>query len=147
MKTLTQNCEVFLVSWSFETLLENVKNNFPSFDEKIPLTMVPMRLFNSSHPDGSHQSLLNFQPLLIKSFYNRHQFDFFFSDEQVTDSLIYTSTNNPCYIFGTNYGRIFIVPLFQESDEKVQPVLVVDSHHGSSIQKLFIAYNSSRKSR
>lgn len=38
-----------------------------------------------------------------------------------------------------------MVPLFQESDEKVQPILVIDAHHGSSITHLFMAYNSARK--
>ena len=45
----------------------------------------------------------------------------------------------------TNYGRIFIVSMFQECDEKVQPVLVIDSHNSSPINQLFVAYNPSRK--
>jgi hypothetical protein len=38
-----------------------------------------------------------------------------------------------------------MVSMFQESDEKAKPILVIDSHHTSPITKLFIAYNPSRK--
>ena len=39
-----------------------------------------------------------------------------------------------------------MVGLFQETDDKVQPILVIDSHHSSPITKLFISYNTSRLS-
>lgn len=106
-----------------------------------------MRAFSSTQADKNPISLLNFQPLLIKSFYNKHQFEFFYSDEKVTDSVIYASSNHPSYLLGTSYGRIFMVSMFQETDEKVHPVLVIDSHHSSPITKLFIAYNPARKAR
>ena len=91
-------------------------------------------------------ALINFQPILIKSFYDRNQFAFFFPDERVTDSCVYTSANHPSYIFGTSYGRIFIISMFQETEEdRIEPILMVDSHHRSKITRLFVAYNSSRK--
>ena len=58
---------------------------------------------------------------------------------------MYTSANHPSYILGTNYGRIFIISMFQETEDKIEPILLVDSHHRSKITKLFVAYNSSRK--
>ena len=102
-----------------------------------------MEVFPSTNDDPG--ALINFQPILIKSFYNRNQYAFFFPDEEVTDSAIYTSSNHPSYIIGTNYGRIFIISMFQETEDKVEPILLVDSHHRSRITKLFVAYNSSRK--
>lgn len=38
-----------------------------------------------------------------------------------------------------------MVPMFQESDEKVFPVILIDQHHQSPITQLFVAYDSSRK--
>jgi WD40 repeat protein len=135
--------ECKLIQWNLEKLVENL--GFQSLeatkDEHLPLTLTPMRVFTSTDPP----SLLNFQPLLIKSFYNPRQFSFFYADERVTDSAIYTSSQQPAYLVGTNYGRLFITPLFQESDDRVQPVLVVDAHHGSPITRLFVAYNSARR--
>lgn len=72
------------------------------------------------------QCPINFFSLVIKNIYNKHQFQFFFSDESVTDSVVYASIDNPALIIGTNYGRIFMVPMFQESDVKVYPIVLVD---------------------
>jgi hypothetical protein len=102
-----------------------------------------MEVFPSCNDDPG--ALINFQPILIKSFYDRNQFAFFFPDESVTDSCVYTSANHPSYILGTNYGRIYLVSMFQETEDRIEPILLVDSHHRSKITKLFIAYNSSRK--
>ena len=38
-----------------------------------------------------------------------------------------------------------MVSMFQEVDEKLQPVFLVDAHNKSPITKMFIAYNSGRK--
>lgn len=35
--------------------------------------------------------------------------------------------------------------MFQETDEKVQPILVVDVHQGQPITQMFVAYNSARR--
>jgi len=35
--------------------------------------------------------------------------------------------------------------MFQETEDRIEPILLVDSHHRSKITKLFVAYNSSRK--
>ena len=75
------------------------------------------------------------------------QFQFFFSDEIVTESVIYTSSDHPSLIIGTNYGRIFMISMFQEIEEKVFPVVLFDSHHSSPITKFFVTYNSSRHQR
>ena len=52
------------------------------------------------------------------------------------------SPESPSFIIGTNYGRIFICPLFQESEGKVHPILLLDSHNHYSITNIFISYNS-----
>jgi hypothetical protein len=80
-----------------------------------------MTIFSSS-PEGSNssespsQNLLNLQPILIRYIYNRHQFSFLFSDEQVTSSAIYLSAANPCYLVGTSYGRIFMLTMFEDTN-------------------------------
>jgi hypothetical protein len=32
-------------------------------------------------------------------------------------------------ILGTNYGRVFIVQLFQDIEGRAYPVIVIDCHH------------------
>ena len=59
--------------------------------------------------------------------------------------MVYASIDNPALVIGTNYGRIFMIPMFQETDVKVFPVVLIDQHHLSPITQLFIAYDSSRR--
>jgi len=47
-----------------------------------------------------------------------NHFRFFYKDEKVTFNLSYFSHKNhailsPSQVIGTNYGRIFVVPMFQ----------------------------------
>jgi hypothetical protein len=133
------NTEPTFACWNLKILFSNLlagqRGGLPS----PPLTLTPLEVLPKPN------NILNFQPILIKSFYNKNQFSFFFPDESVTDSAIYTSSNHPSYLLGTNYGRIFMISMFQETEDRVLPILVIDSHHKSKITKLFVAYNSSRK--
>ena len=123
------NGQSLLISWNLETLLYNLHIGYPHHTPSIPLVLNSLRLF----PTPIANCLLPFHPLIIRSFYSSSQFQFFFSDERITDSLIYTSSVHPSLVFGTNYGRIFVTALFQEADEKVFPVVLIDSHHQSPI--------------
>lgn len=119
-----------LLSWSFDTVFDNL-NYIQELakDFKLPLFANGIQLFSQY----VQACPINFYSLVIKNIYNKHQFQFFFPDEQVTDSVVYASIDNPSLIIGTNYGRIFMVPMFQESDDKVYPVILVDQHHQSPI--------------
>ncbi|CDW82512.1 wd g-beta repeat-containing protein [Stylonychia lemnae] len=133
-----------MVSWSFQTIFENLNYQEElGSDTKLPLFVNNIQLF----PQAIENCPINFYSLVIKNIYNKHQFQFFFSDEKVTDSVTYGSSDNPALIIGTNYGRIFIVPMFQESDERVYPIILIDQHHQTPITQLFVAYDSSRRVR
>ena len=78
---------------------------------------------------------------MLKSFYNSCQFRFFFTDEKVTATVIFQDKDSPSSIIGTNYGRIFMIPMFQEQQFKhVLPTVLIDSHKGRAITKLYLAY-------
>lgn len=47
----------------------------------------------------------------------------------------------PALVIGTNYGRIFIVSLFQKAEGNANPIIVLDSHFGNTITGLFFASN------
>eukprot|EP00347_Sterkiella_histriomuscorum_P013779 403363397 len=131
-----------MISWSFETAIENLNYATELTREfRLPLFVNNINIF----PQPVQSCPINFYSLVIKNIYNKHQFQFFFSDEHVTDSIVYASIDNPSLIIGTNYGRIFMVPMFQESDEKIYPIILIDQHHQSPITQLFIAYESSRR--
>jgi hypothetical protein len=138
-----------LITWSLTSLISNLYGGLTSNHPSIPLSLQPMTIFSSS-PEGSNssespsQNLLNLQPILIRYIYNRHQFSFLFSDEQVTSSAIYLSAANPCYLVGTSYGRIFMLTMFEDTNngdneddemqqERISPVLCIDSHQGSKV--------------
>ena len=103
------DCQPKMVTWSFETAIENLDYAAElTKDFKIPFFVNNITLF----PQSVQNCPINFYSLVIKNIYNKHQFQFFFSDEHVTDSVVYTSIDNPSLIIGTNYGRIFMVPMF-----------------------------------
>ncbi len=79
----------------------------------LPLNLQPLNIFQPQHDNSS---LLNLQPILIRYIYNHHQFSFLYSDEFITASAIYLSSQNPCYLAGTNYGRIFMLSMFEDSN-------------------------------
>ena len=114
-----------MVSWDLSPLIDNLiyKTEIKTgTDFKLPVFVNQISVF----PHQINNCPINFYPLVIKNFYNKHQFQFFFSDESITDSVIYTSIDHPCLIIGTNYGRIFMVPMFQETDEHIFPVVLID---------------------
>ena len=114
-----------MVSWDLSTLIDNLiyKTEIRGgTDFRMPVFVNQISVF----PSQINNCPINFYPLVIKNFYNKHQFQFFFSDETITESVIYTSIDHPCLIIGTNYGRIFMVPMFQETDEHIFPVVLID---------------------
>jgi hypothetical protein len=48
---------------------------------------------------------------------------------------------------GTNYGRVFIVQLFQDIECRGYPILTLDCHQNSPITCLYISYSTARKSK
>jgi hypothetical protein len=96
--------------WNLKCLFNNLNAGLRNGHPCLPFSLTPLSVFPSLTDDPSN--LINFQPILIKSFYNQNHYAFFFPDETVTDSAVYTSANHPSYIIGTNYGRIFIISMF-----------------------------------
>lgn len=79
-----------MVSWSLSTLIENLDYSTDiSRDYKIPLFTNEINMFPEIVPNCP----INFYSLVIKSIYNKHQFQFFFADESVKTSVIYTSVD------------------------------------------------------
>lgn len=73
-------------------------------------------------------------------------YQFFYKDERVTCTLIISAIEHiksitPALVIGTNYGRTFIVSLFQKSEGVANPIIVIDSHFGNTITGLFFANN------
>ena len=79
----------------------------------IPLNISNLQVFGSQGSElQSANTLINFNPLVMKSYYNVRHFQFFYSDEKITQSATFIDKECPSQIIGTNYGRIFLVPLF-----------------------------------
>lgn len=97
-----------MVTWCLEAIIENLQFSLDYSNAKIPLFLNKIKLF----PTLKRNCLMHFQPILSKNYYNKHQFQFFFASEIITESVIYTSIDHPSLIFGTNFGRIFLAPLF-----------------------------------
>ena len=97
-----------MITWTLETIIENLDSIRNNSKTHIPMFVNSIALFQKL----PNNSLINFNPLIIRNYYNRNQFQFFFSDEVVTESVSYTSFDHPCLIIGTNYGRIFLIPMF-----------------------------------
>ena len=139
-----------LLTWDFDTVL-TMCCDIPSDalasqigETRLSMNISNLSLFSSqSKASEPHipNSLINFNSQVLKQFYNSSQFRFFFTDEKVTSSVIFQDKDSPSSIIGTNYGRIFMIPLFQEQQFKhVVPTLLIDSHKGSKITKLYMAY-------
>jgi len=85
----------------------------------------------------------------MSNYYNKLNFQFFYTDEKITESVCTIDNQIPVYVIGTSYGRVFILQMFHEfetnntaagqSNHK-PPVAILDCHHGSPITKLFVAY-------
>ena len=88
------------------------------------------------------------QPILpinpnIKSHTPLSMFKFFYKDEIVTTTAYAFPSNmeTPIYIIGTNYGRIFIIPIFITNTKRVNPILLVECHSSRCVNNLFIIKN------
>lgn len=97
-----------MFTWSLKTLLTNLDFLPENSHVTIPLYINQVSVL----PPKIENCLINFNPIIIKSYFNKHQFQFFFSDETITESVIYTSVNHPCLLIGTSMGRIFMIPMF-----------------------------------
>jgi hypothetical protein len=102
-------------------------------------------LHEGNKSDIGH-SLISFNDIITEEFKNVNYYQFFYKDERVTVTLIITAIEHlkkisPALVIGTNYGRIFIVSLFQKSEGNMSPIIVIDSHFGNQINGLFFANN------
>ena len=126
-----------LLSWNMDGILSSLVDPRPSDTEEqeleegeepkavpredlpIPLNISNLQLFGQSPGEPvSSNCLINFNPLVLKSYYNVKQFQFFYSDEKITSSALFADRESPSQLIGTNYGRVFVVPLFQELENK-----------------------------
>ena len=63
---------------------------------KIPLNISNLQLFGSSGAEPvTSNCLINFNPLVLKSYYNVKQFQFFYSDEKITSNALFTDKESP----------------------------------------------------
>ena len=119
-----------LLSWDLRLLLGGDS-------DILPLNISNLTLFGSQSKQSEPHipnSLIPFNSQVLKSFYNSCQFRFFFTDERVTAQVVFQDRDSPSSIIGTNYGRIFMMPMFQEQQFKhVVPSILIDSHKGSPI--------------
>lgn len=139
-----------MLTWSLQSLLANLKVNNLSPDQKIAMCVSPLDIFEKADRQGGYKSpfqLLNLNSFVANTYFSKHQHSFFKRGEEVTAQTFFVSAEYPSVILGTNFGRIFIVQLFQDIEGRAFPVLVVDCHDQSPITILYIAYSPSRKIR
>jgi len=109
-----------------------------------------MDIFGSSQgssPSNDSNCILNINQFVTKNYFSRHQHSFFYSDEKITDQTFYVASDFPSMVLGTNYGRVFVVQLFQDIEGRAYPVVVIDCHNSSPITCLYIAYSSARRAK
>ena len=70
-------------------------------------------------------------------------FKFFYKDEILTTTAYAFPSNmeTPIYIIGTNYGQIFIIPIFITNTKRDNPILLVKFHSSRCVNNLFIIKN------
>lgn len=91
-------------------------------------------------------NLISFNDIITEEFKNINYYQFFYGDEKVTCTLVISAIEHirsitPALVIGTNYGRVFIISLFQKSEGDINPVILLDSHFGNNITGLFFAGN------
>jgi hypothetical protein len=59
----------------------------------------------------------------------------------VISAIEHIKSITPALVIGTNYGRVFIISLFQRSEGDINPVIIIDSHLGNQVTGLFFASN------
>ena len=91
--------------------------------------------------------MLNINPFIAKHYFTRYQHSFFYTDEKITDQTFYVASDFPSMIIGTNYGRVFIVQMFQDFERRAYPVVVIDCHNSAPITCMYVAYSSGRNTK
>ena len=148
------------LTWNFTELLESiVEQNELNLEQCLPLCVTPMNHLLGGTCDTKEVTTgmncpLNLNKLLLTNCYNKLNFQFFYTDEHVTESTCTVDNQMPVYVVGTNYGRVFILQMFYEfqqnaasSSQSRPPVAILDCHHGSPITNLYVAYQASRATR
>ena len=138
-----------MVTWSLDSLFLNLAAGTTK-ELRLSVHTNELDIFGSSTASNQAKDsncILNINQFVAKNYFSRHQHSFFYCDEKVTDQAFYASSDFPSMVLGTNYGRIFIVQLFQDIEGRAYPVIVVDSHNMSPITCLYIAYSSARRGK
>jgi len=105
-----------MLAWDMGRLLQTLGDPLLS-KPRLSLSISSLALFSSQSTQSEPaipNCLINFNSQVLKSFYNSCHFRFFFTDEKVTARVLYQDSDSPSVVIGTNYGRIFLIPLFQE---------------------------------
>ena len=146
-----------MMTWSLDSLFSQVFQKNKVKDAKVPLYVTSLRLTGSEEPcsvdSGANKSqspkgtLISIHPFIQKHYFSRHQHNFFYSDERITDQTFYIASDFPALVMGTNYGRVFVVQLFQDIECRGYPILTLDCHQSSPITCLYISYSTARKQK
>ena len=121
-----------MLTWNLSSLFLNLKvSNFTK--QKLGLHLNEIDLFGDNIQDKSSNCIININYHIAKNYFSKYQHSFFYTDEKITEQSFYASSDFPGMIIGTNYGRIFIMQLFQDIEGRAYPVIVVDCHNGSPI--------------
>jgi len=153
-----------LLAWFINDMLRNSRfYTYGSNQDTYKPTSIPMQccstdifsdqesaeseifLHEGNNPEIGH-NLISFNDIITEEFKNINYYQFFYNDETVTCTMIINAIEHiksitPALVIGTNYGRIFIVSLFQKSEGNVNPVVLLDCHFGNNITGLFFASN------
>lgn len=125
-----------MLTWSLQSLLANLKVNNLDKDQKLALCINQLNVLDKAERHRPHKSpyqLLNINNFVAQNYFSKHQHSFFYRDERVTAQTFFVSAEYPSVILGTNFGRIFIVQLFQDIEGRAFPILVIDCHEQSPI--------------
>jgi hypothetical protein len=146
-----------MITWSLQSLFNQVFQKNKVKEAKLPVYITSLKLSgaddssnlsdSSSRLQTPKNSLIGLHPFIQKHYFSRHQHSFFYTDECITDQTFYVASDFPALVMGTNYGRVFIIQLFQDIECRGYPILTLDCHQNSPITCLYISYSTARKSK
>lgn len=137
-----------MVSWSLQGVLAKLFGQKSEMRMvRVPTCVSPISFMSSDDIQPPKNTLINLHPFIQKHYFSRYQHSFFYVDEVITDQTFYVASDFPAIVLGTNYGRIFIVQLFQDIECRGYPILALDCHQSSPITCLYIAYSTARRSK
>lgn len=134
-----------MITWSLQGILNKLFNAKDLLNFRIPTCVSNLSFTAPSDVQPPRNTLINLHQYIQKNYFSRFQHSFFYENEYITDQTFYSASDFPSIILGSNYGRVFIVQLFQDIECRGYPILTLDCHQSSPITSLYICYSTARR--